>query len=87
MLWVFKINFVDFVGFLSVVIQVMLFYICSARLGNLPGCVTGFRLCNRLSGYATGRPDRVPESPPIRLLNRVAKPTQLYNRVGLAISG
>ena len=27
MLWLFKINFVDFVGFLSMVIQVMLFYI------------------------------------------------------------
>ena len=37
-------------------------YICSARLGNLAGCVTGFRLRNGISGYAIGRPNGIPES-------------------------
>ena len=48
-------------------------YICSARLGNLAGCVTGFRLRNGMSGYAIGRPDGMPESSPVRLLNRLTK--------------
>ena len=33
--------------------------ICSARLGNLAGCVTGLRLRNGIPGYATGRPDGI----------------------------
>ena len=58
-------------------------YICSTRLGNLTGYVTGFRLRNGITGYATGCPDGIPESSPVRLLNRLTTPivTQLYNWV------
>ena len=48
-------------------------HICSARLGNLAGCVTGFRLRNGIPGYAIGRLDGIPESSPVRLLNRPTK--------------
>ena len=45
--------------------------ICSARMRNSSGCVTGFRLSNRTPSCTTGRPDVLPESLPILLLNRV----------------
>ena len=48
-------------------------HICSAWLGNLAGCVTGFRLRNGIPGYAISRPDGIPESSPVRLLNRLTK--------------
>ena len=41
---------------------------------NLAGCATGCRLRNRTPGYATGRPDVLPESLPILLLNRETMP-------------
>ena len=44
---------------------------------NPPGCVTGCRLHNRTPSCATGRPDVLPESLPILLLNRVDSPTRL----------
>ena len=47
--------------------------ICSARLGNLAGCITGFWLHNGIPGYAIGRPGGIPESSPVRLLNRLTK--------------
>ena len=52
-------------------------YICSARMRNPPGCVTGCRLHNRTPSCATGRPDVLPEYLPILLLNRVDSPTRL----------
>ena len=62
-------------------------YICSAQLGNLAGCVTGFQLHNRITGYTTGHPDRILESLPVRLLNQltILIATQLCNWVGVAI--
>ena len=47
--------------------------LCSARLGNSARCVTGFRLCNGIPGYAINHPDGIPESSPVRLLNRLTK--------------
>ena len=48
-------------------------HICSARLGNLASCVTGFRLRNGIPGYTIGRLDGIPEFSPVRLLNRLTK--------------
>ena len=52
-------------------------YLCSARMRNPPGCVTGCRLHNRTPSCATGHPDVLPESLSILLLNRVDSPTRL----------
>ena len=41
---------------------------------NLAGCATGCRLRNRTPGCTTGRPDVLPESLPIPLLNRATMP-------------
>ena len=63
--------------------------ICSARLGNLAGYITGFRLRNGMTGYTTGCPDGIPESSPVRLVNWLTTPiaTWLCNWVGVAIPG
>ena len=68
---------------------IIVLYICSARLGNLAGYVTGFRLCNGMTGYATGHLDGIPESSPVWLVNRLTTPiaTRLCNWVDVAIPG
>ena len=60
-------------------------YICSARMRNPPGCVTGCRLHNRTLSCATGHPDVLPESLPILLLNRVDSPTRLSDSLILLV--
>ena len=45
--------------------------ICSTRMRNSPGCVTGFRLSNRTPSYTTSHLDVLSESLPILLLNRI----------------
>ena len=47
--------------------------ICSARMRNLDGYVTGHPLRNRSSGYITGRPDALPMYNASRLRNRLAR--------------
>ena len=52
---------------------------------NPPGYVTGCRLHNRTPSCATGRPDVLPESLPILLLNRVDSPTRLSDSLILLV--
>ena len=54
-------------------IGIELDYICSARMRNLDGYVTGHPLRNRSSGYITGRPDALPMYNASRLRNRLAR--------------
>ena len=44
---------------------------------NPPGYITGCQLHNRIPSCTTGRPDVLPESLPILLLNQVDLPTRL----------
>ena len=48
--------------------------ICCARLGNLAGYITGLWLHNGMTDYTTGRPDGIPESSPVQLVNWLTTP-------------